>query len=221
MTVIGEFSIPSSSFALDHALTERPSVVVEAERMATHSTMQVMPFLWGSDCDADEFRDVLLADPSIEEVTVSEDTGDGVLYKVVWQQAFRDLIDAMVDHHGAMVEATGTDGTWYLTLRFAEEPHVGEFQDHFREEDRHFEVQRLYQPTAPRQREYDLTPEQRDALVAAFSAGYFDVPRGSSAGDLASDLGISTNALSARIRRGSANLVDSTLVVDGDGPDGA
>lgn len=216
MSVIGEFSIPSSSFALDEALTEDPSIVVEAERMATHSTMQVMPFLWGSGCDAEEFRDVLLADPSMEEVSVSEDTGDGVLYKVVWEQAFRDLVDAMVDHHGAMVEATGTDGTWYLTLRFAEEHHVGEFQDHFREEGRNFEVERLYQPTAPRQREYKLTPEQRDALVAAYSAGYFDVPRRSSASDLAAELGISTNAVSARLRRGSANLVDSSLVIDED-----
>ncbi|MCU4800150.1 helix-turn-helix domain-containing protein [Halobacteria archaeon HArc-gm2] len=217
MSVIGEFSIPSSSFALDEALTEHPSVVVEAERMATHSTMQVMPFLWGSGCDADEFRDALRADPSIESADVSEDTGDGVLYVVVWEQAFRDLIDAVVDHHGAMVEATGADGTWHLTLRFAEEHHVGEFQDHFREAGRNFEVVRLYQPTAPRQREYDLTPEQRDALVTAFSGGYFDVPRRSSTSDIAAALGISANAVSARIRRGTASLVDSTLVIDGGG----
>jgi len=113
MSVIGEFSVPSSSFALDEALTEHPSVVVEAERMATHSTMQVMPFLWSSNCDAGEFRDVLQTDPSLAEVSVSEDNGDGVLYKVIWEQAFRDLVDAMVDHHGAVVEATGNDGTWH------------------------------------------------------------------------------------------------------------
>ncbi|SFS00822.1 hypothetical protein SAMN05216559_2410 [Halomicrobium zhouii] len=218
MSVIGEFTVPASAFALEDTLAARPEAVVEAERMATHSTMQVMPFLWESNCDADEFRDLLREDPSLEEVSVSEDTGDGALYKVVWEQAFRDLVDAMVDHRGAVVEATGTDGTWYLTLRFAEERHVGEFQDYFHEKGRDFEVERLYQPSAPRQREYDLTLEQRDALVAAYGAGYFGVPRQSSTSDLASELGISSNAVSARLRRGTANLVGNTLAVD-DGDD--
>jgi|AntDeeMinimDraft_4_1070355.scaffolds.fasta_scaffold00189_32 hypothetical protein len=220
MSVIGEFSVPSSSFALDEALTEHPSVVVEAERMATHSTMQVMPFLWSSNCDAGEFRDVLQTDPSLAEVSVSEDNGDGVLYKVIWEQAFRDLVDAMVDHHGAVVETTGNDGTWHLTLRFAADHYVGEFQDHFRGEGRNFEVERIYRPSTPRQREYNLTPEQRDALVAAYSAGYFAVPRQASASDVASELGISANAVSARLRRGTGNFVDSSLLIDEDGENG-
>lgn len=216
MSVFGEFSIPASSFALDESLAEHESVVVEAERMATHSTMQVMPFLWGSGADADAFCGTLEADPTVEKADISEDTDDGVLYKMQWHQEFRDLIDAMVDHHGSLVEATGTAGTWHLKLRFAEEKHVTEFQDNFRKEGRNFEVERLYQPTAPRQREYNLTPEQHDALIAAYDAGYFDVPRKSSTADLAAELDISANAVSARLRRASANLVDNAIVIDED-----
>ena len=204
MSIIGEFSIPASSFALEEALAEYPSAVVEAERMATHSTMEVIPFLWSTGVDAEAFHAAFEADPSVESAIISENADDGVLYKMAWHERFRDLIDSIVDHHGSLVEATATDGTWYLKLRFAEEGPVTEFQDHFREEGRDFEVERLYQPSRPRQREYDLTPEQRDTLVAAYEAGYFDVPRSSSTADLAADLGISANAVSARLRRGLA-----------------
>lgn len=216
MSVIGEFSVPASSFALEESMAEQPSVVVEAERMATHSTMQVMPFLWASDCDAGTFQNALDHDPSVEDAFISEDTGDGVLYKLIWSQEFRNLVDAMVDHHGSLVEASGTAGTWNLKLRFAQRSHVSEFQDHFRGRGHEFEVERLYQPDSPRQREYNLTAEQRDTLVAAYDAGYFDVPRASSTEELAAELGISANAVSARLRRASANLVDTTLVLDED-----
>lgn len=219
MSVIGEFTVPASSFALDDALAANPSVVVKAERMATHSTMQVMPFLWGSGCDAESFRAGLEADSSVETAEISENTDDGVLYKMVWGQEFRNLIDAMVDHHGSLVEATGTEDAWDLKLRFAEKGHVAEFQDHFHGEGIGFEVTRLYQPSEPRQREFNLTPEQHATLVTAHEAGYFDVPRTASTADLAAELGISTNAVSARLRRASANLVDSTLRIDGDDGD--
>lgn len=216
MSVIGEFSIPASSFALHEALAEHESATVEAERMATHSTMQVMPFLWSSGVDADAFCDALESDPTVEKADVCEDIDDGVLYKMQWHQEFRNLIDAMVDHHGSLVEASGTAGTWHLRLRFAEKRHVSEFQDHFHGRGHDFEVKRLYQPTAPRQREFDLTSEQHDTLIAAYDAGYFEVPRKASASDLAAELDISTNAVSARLRRASANLVDSTIVIDED-----
>jgi predicted DNA binding protein len=214
MSVICEFSVPASSFALEETLASNEAAVVEAERMATHSTMQVMPFLWESGCDAAAFCDALDADPTIETASVSEDTDGGTLFKVEWTESFRDLIDAMVDHRGSLVEASGSDDTWHLELRFAEEGHVSEFQEYFHDEGRKFELTRLYRPSAPRQREYNLTPEQYDTLVAAYRAGYFDVPRESSTSDIAEELGISANAVSARLRRASKNLVDTTLVVD-------
>lgn len=220
MSVIGEFSIPAASFALGDALAEHPEIVVDAERMATHSTMQVMPFLWATGGDGDAFLDALERDSTVEEVSISEKTDDGVLYKVRWNEEFSDLIDSIVDHHGAMLGATGGDGEWHLKLRFAQESHVTEFQDYFHGHGRTFEVHRLYRPSAPRQREYDLTADQYDTLVTAYDAGYFDVPRTTSTEDLAAKLDVSANAISARIRRASSNLVGSTLILgDGEGAD--
>lgn len=59
--------------------------------------------------------------------------------------------------------------------------------------------------------EFDLTDDQRDALVSAFEMGYSAVPKDASIQDLADDLEISPQAVSQCLRRGHANLVRSTL----------
>lgn len=209
MSVIGEFTVPAESFALPEALTAAPAVTVEAERLATHSTMEVLPFLWADGGDHETFHDDLAADPTVVRATVADETEGGTLFKVHWHDRVPELVDEMVDHHATIVEASGRDGEWRLKLRFVEESQVTEFREHFA--GRRFEVRRLYHPTAPHQREYDLTAEQHAALVAALQSGYFGVPREASVEDLGDELGISANAVSQRLRRGSANLVRNAL----------
>lgn len=213
MGVIGDFTIQAESFALQHALAENPEMVVTADRVASHSTEQVLPFLWASGGDFDAFREAMADDPTVQRTTVTERAGDSVLYKVIWGREVVELINKMVNMHAAIVEAEARKDTWRLKLRFTEEGQVTSFQEHFSETGHTFEVHRLYRPTAPRQREYGLTPEQRDTLVAALREGYFEVPRAASANDLADALEISANAVSQRLRRGSANLIGNTLTI--------
>jgi len=54
--------------------------------------------------------------------------------------------------------------------------------------------------------------DQRDALSRAVAAGYFEVPRRTTLVELADELDISDTAVSQRIRRGMANVLqDSAL----------
>jgi hypothetical protein len=46
MSVVGDFRIPAGSFALEHALSATPGTRIEADRMASHSPEEVIPFLW-------------------------------------------------------------------------------------------------------------------------------------------------------------------------------
>lgn len=61
---------------------------------------------------------------------------------------------------------------------------------------------------------YGLTEPQRDTIVTAYKAGYFEIPREVSLVDFAEQQGLSHQALSERVRRGLRNLVDSTLITD-------
>lgn len=57
----------------------------------------------------------------------------------------------------------------------------------------------------------DLSEKQTEALRAAHRAGYFDVPRGATASEVADELGIGKTAFLERLRRGQRNLVGQML----------
>lgn len=64
--------------------------------------------------------------------------------------------------------------------------------------------------TAAEQR-WDLTPAQAEALRLAHEAGYFSVPRETTAAEVADQLGISKSAFLERLRRGQASLMDQVF----------
>ena len=214
MSVVGDFRVPTEAFALKHALPAVPEMRVESDRMASHSPEEVMPFLWATGGDFGAFADALDEDPLVDTVSIADEVGGEVLYRLTWEEPFRDLIHEMIDHHASILEATARGDHWRLRLRFAEEGMVSSFQSHFRETGRTFEVLSLRPPEGPRQRKYDLTPEQYEALVAAVRSGYFSIPRATSLEAVGKTLGISANAASQRIRRGSEALVRASLMTD-------
>ena len=213
MSVIGDFTIPAESFALERALAAHPEMTVEVDRLASHSTMEVLPFIWVTGGDVDALRESIEEDPSVDSLTVADEMDGEVLYRIGWVQELCSFINDIVDHHAAILRAEAADERWSLRMRFAKEEMVSEFQSHFREEGRDFQVQSLAQPTQPRQSEFGLTADQREALAAAARSGYFAIPRAASAEELGGELGISANAASERVRRGCQALIESGLMI--------
>lgn len=214
MSVIGTFTVPAEAFSLAETLPAVPDVTFESDRLASHSRMQILPFLWARTDDPSPVEDALSADPSVDSVRIADELDDQVLFNVQWAESFKELIDEIVDHNAAIVEATARESRWRLRLRFAEEEMVSEFQQHFRERGHQFSVEQLLQPTVSGQRDFGLTAGQREALVEAANGGYFEVPRTMSAEELGDRLGISANSASERVRRGTQTLVDATLLTE-------
>jgi len=172
-----------------------------------------MPFLWARHADTDAVERAIQADSSIADVQrIGLDRNIGQ-FQVEWNEEFQQLIDEIVDQHGIMQDAEAANGMWYLTLKFVDQKAVQEFQEHFHGRGYDFELQRIFDSNAPRERAYNLTPEQREVLVVALKTGYFSIPREAQIGDLADELGISTNAVSQRLRRATRNLTENTLTM--------
>lgn len=213
MSVVAEFTISADAFALEHTFEAVPDATVEIERLATHSREWVMPFLWVTSDDLEAVERALEADPDIEEVRTLN-LADGVGYfNVHWSEDLQRLIDEIVDQHGIMQEAEAKEGVWYLKLKFVSESVLEEFHTYFRDREYDFELQRLHRGIEPKERRYDLTPEQREVLATARKMGYFEVPRETQIEELATALNISTNSVSQRLRRATDNLVGNTLTV--------
>ncbi|WP_010612695.1 helix-turn-helix domain-containing protein, partial [Halococcus hamelinensis] len=60
-----------------------------------------------------------------------------------------------------------------------------------------------------------LTEKQRAAVRAAFFAGYYDWPRGSTAEELAASMGISSPTLHSHLRKAQRKLLTAFLDEDG------
>ncbi|WP_222918967.1 helix-turn-helix domain-containing protein [Natrinema sp. SYSU A 869] len=85
------------------------------------------------------------------------------------------------------------------------------YRDVCQEKDIPFRIQRIFQGSDPSGDRYGITDRQREALQIALEEGYFDVPRGTTLSAVATKLDISDQALSARLRRGEANLLQNTI----------
>lgn len=216
MSVLAELTVPASEFVLADTLRSVPDMRIEIKRVVA-DTEHVTPYFWASGEDLDAFEEALRDDDTVEDILTLEDQGgEERFYRVTWQTEVESLMSAISDAKATILEAVSDDGKfWELKVLFPDRDALSDFHDYCVERDFSFQLERVYQPENPQEAgTYDVTDDQREALVAAYDAGYFDVPRDASLTELADELGISRNALSARLRRGHRNLLSNTLVHD-------
>jgi PAS domain-containing protein len=114
-------------------------------------------------------------------------------------------------------ELVAEDGTARLTCEVAPSADVRELAEAVRagSPSATLVAKREVEPSARSPTEFqrslaaELTDRQRSVLQAAYHAGYFDWPRGSTAEDLADSIGVSSPTLHNHLRRGQRKLLAS------------
>lgn len=219
MSVIAEFTVQSDDFALDHTLTTVPDALVEIERIVATMKDRVMPYFWVTSVDQAAFQDVFEEDESVQEIRRVDEVDGAALYRATWTKNIETIVYAYVEVGATILEATGSSGQWELQMRFDDSETLSDFQTYCQENDVSFELHGLREQSEPMaSTQYHLTPKQRDTLVTALDAGYFDVPQKITMADLADQLGITQQALSKRLHHAYKNLIDSTLTVGRNDP---
>lgn len=207
MSTIAEFRIPAADLVLADSFDRLSDLSVQLES----SISRTVPSLWIAGAGAEAVTDALTADASVAAAELLIETPDRLLYDVEPSTATRTRFDRLLEADATVLDATGRSGWWQLEMRFPDRNALADTHDRLDEAGTAVEIVRVSQlgggPTAhPR-----LTPEQREALVAAFEHGYFEIPRRTSMEELAAELGISHQALSERLRRAYETLVDAEL----------
>lgn len=222
MSVLAEFIIPADQFVLADTLTTIPEMRIEIKRVVGNES-HVTPYFWAFGEDFDTFEQALRDDEMVREVLTLEEQQEQSghdeeeeerFYRVTWEMSVPNLITAVSDAKATVLEAVSADGgRWEVKILFPSREALSEFREYCLEHDFSFQPRRVYQPENPEeQAEYGVTPDQQEALEAAYYAGYFAIPRDRTLTELADDLDISRNALSARLRRGHRNLLSNTLI---------
>lgn len=214
MSVIAEFSVASEDFALHHALTAAPHMIVEIERVVATMEDRVMPYFWVTGGDQEEFERAFHEDESVTNVTAIDEVDGAQLYRAEWTENIETIVYAYVEIGATILQATGRDENWELRMRFDDRNRLSEFQDYCGENGISFELNRLKEQEQPMaSAQYDLTQKQRKTLVTALEAGYYNTPQDVTMSELADEFGITQQGLSKRLHAAHRNLIASTLTI--------
>lgn len=213
LVVITDISIAADQFELGRLFEPYPDVEIEVERVIP-TRRNLVPLFWVSGAPSAEVEELLAEAPLVEGVEVLTEADDRTLFRVDWSPTVDPFFDPLVESQGEVLRAKGGPDAWEFRVQFTDRAAFRTFREGCTDRDVDVELLRLYDPTPPDTEDTLLTDPQRDALVAAHDAGYWKVPRGTTVGELGGRLGISAQAVSERLRRGTDRLVDTYVASD-------
>ncbi|WP_255169089.1 helix-turn-helix domain-containing protein [Natrononativus amylolyticus] len=212
MATIAEFRLGTAGTALGSTLTQHPSIDCEFERVVESEH----PAVWFRDTERDTVDAALEADPSVDRFEPLTGDDGRWLYEIEFGDEFWTLGELFLSHRGTLLSAKGRADGWVLRVRYPDRDYLRLTYEELRETDAAVDVGRIYDLTEESSLEIGLTPEQYEALTAAVEHGYFEIPRRISMQNLATELDISHQALSERLRRAYGTLANAELTAVSD-----
>jgi predicted DNA binding protein len=156
----------------------------------------------------------LAAAPTVEEVLPLGAAGSRLVYRVTLADCVDLLPPDATDLGIRVLEIANREGAWRLKLHCPDRSVLEALRNHYHDHDVPFRIKRLHEAVDTHDSpDVSLSAVHRQTLTTAYRAGYFDVPRGITQGELADQLGLSRSGLSQRLRRATAKLVEQ-LVLD-------
>ena len=199
---------------LKEALEQAPETEIHVEEQYADDETTSYLF-WADGGDLSAFEAGLEADSTITDVKTLAETETRLLYRVVSTPEVSDTATHPFwrDFNLLYLEGTATSEGWTFRVGLPDRDAVSRFRSLHRERGRPFQLLRLYRETDSQDGAGSwLTDAQREALVAAYDCGYFDVPQTASQAEVSEHLDISPQALSERLQRGTKNLIESSLM---------
>jgi predicted DNA binding protein len=210
--VIAEITLVHPGLALTPTIRAVPETHVDLEYQTIAGPGAYFLFFKVEGGDFDSFDRSLADDPTISDPVVVIDGDEFRIYRMRLTSAERLVLPEAAELGLHVLRAESGRRGWIATLEVPELELLQRFRSHCLERDVEFTVDRLYH-TDDRDRgpAYGLTSVQEETLLAAYEHGYFNDPRDASVEDLADLLGVSSSAVSGRLRRAVAALVGNTL----------
>lgn len=211
MNAIAEYTVPAGDFLLGRA--NDGEATVEFERFI-ETEEYLVGYFWTRGEAYEGFVRTLRKDPVLHDLKRVDGVGDRRLYRGRCRPDEESLLSAFARYDVDVLLAEGDGDHWSFHLMFEDTATLSDFQRYCVDTAGvALELTRLHSPVdgAPTV-ESELTRTQRDTLISAYEAGYFDIPREITLVDLAERLEVSDQAVSERMRRGEAKLVETHLL---------
>ena len=216
MSYIVEFTLANP--ILETTRRSVPDVELEVEDEQPISDESSRLIFWGRGTEADlrRFEEEMPNDPSITDYEFFSDISERRLFRVSLSPAgergltYVEAIDMGITFLQILAKGDHVEYRAQIPDRDA----LVEYRNLCEERDLSFNLRRLYRSDDDDTAGYDLTDRQQEVLLRALELGYYEVPREISTEELAAEFDISSQALSALLRRGHDALLRSTIAKD-------
>lgn len=212
MTLVAELLVEGSVFGA--ASTDLPGRRVDFEDAHLLDDGGAALFLRFTRPDAGTVEAALRRAEGVVAVRRLDGAAERALFRVTLGPEGRagTVYDTLVEEDITVLGATETAEGSRLRLRVPTRDALGRLIAEFERRSIPSTLHRLHPEADDDDGRYGLSAKQREALVAAWEAGYYRVPREATLGDIATSLDISEQSVSQRLRRGIHSLVGATLV---------
>lgn len=163
--------------------------------------------------DFDEVEAALRADHTVDDFSAVVEMAGHRTYRIEYSDDATLITPHVIERGGLTLASESYLDGWMIHLQLESHEDLYDLAEDARLEGIRFEILELTQNnTLDDQFEFGLTPLQMEALVAAYKHGLYDEPRQGSVEELAEVLDISRTAVSGRLRRGAATLIEELLL---------
>jgi predicted DNA binding protein len=219
MALVAEFDIECDALPLATVAAAVPEATLVLTLQFNHGERPLFVVsVTGGDREALE---AALEDAvDVGEYTLIGTAGDTRRYQVVpalsldeqLGEALDDLrdLEALATSDAVIERIEVTPTGWRQTGWFADRATFDEFRT-FWQRNVGFRLRRLTRSGDAEPPGDGLTDGQREALRTAYEMGYFEIPRGASLKQVATELDISASAASERLRRAQTELIEETV----------
>ena len=141
------------------------------------------------------------------------ETSDGkAIYSFEYTDEAKTISPVISKANGVVLDMENDGNAWLITVWMPDRGKLVDLWDYAEANGVDIDLLQVNEYASVIETAAGLTDNQREALLFALDAGYFEEPRDVTLGEVAAGLGISQPAASGLLRRGIKRLVVSSLV---------
>ncbi|MDG5778461.1 helix-turn-helix domain-containing protein [Haloarculaceae archaeon H-GB2-1] len=209
--ILAVFHVEHPDLALTTTAANDPSAVIRPVREAGTDPKPDRSLFSVRTSDFERFESGLTADETVAEYECVTRTGEEAVYAFTYTDEAVLFSTEVGRVNGVVLNVENEGTTWILKTWFPDRDGAQRLWSYAVDNDIDIELDRINEYGSIVPDEYGLTETQRNALLVALDEGHFDVPRGATLGEVATELDISKPAASGLVRRAMKRLVLSTL----------
>jgi predicted DNA binding protein len=213
MPITTKIHIEHERLALVPTLQRLEEVVIRVITQGnTDPGSTVFPFLIEYH-DRATLESALDTDPTVDSYELVDWTDQTGIYYIEHAPETKLISSVVTDVNGFLVQTETKGNGWLVRLLLPDRTALNTIWEYANEHDISLDIIEIYGNTdTSGETSYGLTDAQRTALVTAYENGYFGEPRDISLNEVAEEIGLSSTAMSGRLRRGMRNLIAATII---------